>query len=93
MHRFLVHRRGDHVGVAVVDIRRGEEASGVNMDDDTVAAALSARDDIPLGHKIALRDLDEGAEVMEYGTRIGLARTRIAAGAHVHVHNLKSARW
>jgi len=93
MHRFLVHRRGDHVGVAVEDIRRGEEISGVNMDDDTVTPGLSARDDIPLGHKVALRDIDAGAEVIEYGTRIGLARTRVSAGAHVHTHNLKSARW
>ena len=93
MHRFLVHRKGDHVGVVIEDTRRGEEVTGVNMDDDTTTPALKARDDIPLGHKIALRDLDEGAEVIEYGARIGVARIRIAAGAHVHTHNLKSARW
>jgi (2R)-sulfolactate sulfo-lyase subunit alpha len=93
MHSFLVHRKGDYVGVAVEDVCGGEKISGVNMDDDTATPALTACDDIPLGHKIALRDIDEGAEVIEYGVRIGRARTRIATGAHVHVHNLKSARW
>ncbi|HXX38505.1 MAG TPA: UxaA family hydrolase [bacterium] len=93
MHSFLVHRKGDHVGVAVEDVSRGGKISGVNMDDDTVTPTLVARDDVPLGHKVALRDIDEGADVIEYGVRIGLARTRILTGAHVHTHNLKSARW
>ena len=93
MHRFLVHRTGDHVGVAVEDVQRGDEIYGVYMDTDGTTEPLVARDDVPLGHKIALRDLAEGAEVVEYGVRIGLTRTPVAAGAHVHTHNLKSARW
>ncbi len=91
-HQFLVHRTGDHVGVAVVDIRRGDAAAGVFMDTDE-RATLTSLSDIPLGHKIALVDLDPGSSVIEYGTRIGLAQAPIRTGELVHTHNIKTARW
>jgi (2R)-sulfolactate sulfo-lyase subunit alpha len=92
LHKFLVHRTGDHVGVAVEDIQPGEEVEGICMDTER-SVRVVARDPIPLGHKIALADLAEGAEVIEYGVRIGLTRSPVRAGQHVHVHNIKSARW
>ena len=58
---------------------------------DSVAvdgALLTARDDIPAGHKIALKDIPEGESVIKYGEPIGKAKVDIAAGSHVHVHNL-----
>ena len=51
--------------------------------------ALRARQDIPKGHKIALRPLENGAPVRKYGQIIGFAAGPIAPGDHVHVHNLK----
>ena len=54
---------------------------------------ITARDAIPLGHKIALRDLGESENVLEYGVLIGLTRGPVAAGELVHTHNLRSARW
>ena len=45
---------------------------------------------IPLGHKLARRDIPAGASVLKYGAPIGIATAAIAAGAHVHVHNLRS---
>ena len=54
---------------------------------------ITARDAIPLGHKIALRDLGENENVLEYGVLIGLTRGPVAAGELVHTHNLRSARW
>jgi (2R)-sulfolactate sulfo-lyase subunit alpha len=92
MHKFLVHKEGDHVGVAVEDIQRGEQVEGVYMDTDR-RIRVTAADDVPLGHKIALVTLEEGDEVLEYGIRIGVARMPIHAGQHVHVHNIRSARW
>jgi (2R)-sulfolactate sulfo-lyase subunit alpha len=92
MHKFLVHKEGDHVGVAIQDIHQGEQVEGVYMDTDR-RIRVTATDDIPLGHKIALVTLDEGDEVLEYGTRIGVARMPIHVGQHVHVHNIRSARW
>ncbi len=48
-HKFLIHRRGDHVGVAVEPIAAGETVVGVYMDDDSGVEVL-ARGDVPLGH-------------------------------------------
>jgi (2R)-sulfolactate sulfo-lyase subunit alpha len=88
---FLIHNEGDHVAVAVQDVEPGEQAA-VYMDSDR-AVTVRVREAIPLGHKVALIDLDEGAEVIEYGVQIGVTRQPIAAGQLVHVHNLRSARW
>jgi (2R)-sulfolactate sulfo-lyase subunit alpha len=91
-HRFLIHRRGDHVGVAVMDIASGERVLGIHMDDDS-SVEVEAVDPIPLGHKIAIVDVADGGDVVEYGARIGHATGGFRAGAHVHTHNLRSARW
>lgn len=91
-HTFLIHKRGDDVGVAVVDIEPGRPAVGVFMDDDSTIE-VAARDAVPLGHKIAIAEVASGEPVIEYGTPIGKASAALAPGAHVHTHNLRSARW
>ena len=88
---FLVHNEGDHVGVAVEDVSAGT-ARVVFMDTDRVAE-IAVLEPIPLGHKVALRDLPAEAEVLEYGVRIGVTRAPIRSGTLVHVHHLRSARW
>jgi altronate dehydratase len=47
---------------------------------------------IPAGHKIALSPIAAGERVLKYGEAIGCASQAIAAGEHVHVHNLRSER-
>jgi (2R)-sulfolactate sulfo-lyase subunit alpha len=91
-HSFLIHKRGDHVGVATTDIGDGERAVGVFMDDESTVE-VQARGAIPLGHKIAIEPLEPGADVIEYGIRIGRAPDGLAVGDYVHTHNIKSARW
>jgi altronate hydrolase len=49
---------------------------------------LALPGDVPRGHKIAVRDLAAGAAVHKYGQSIGCASAAIAAGDHVHTHNL-----
>ncbi len=56
------------------------------------AGSLTVREPIPRGHKIALRTISAGTEVMKYGSPIGLATADIPPGAHVHTHNVSSAR-
>ncbi len=51
---------------------------------------LKVVEDIPMGHKFALRPID--GEVIKYGEVIGVADRPIAPGEHVHVHNVKSRR-
>lgn len=92
MHKFLIHKRGDHVGVATSSIGKGEPATGVYMDDDS-EVEVTSNGEVPLGHKIAVTELSTGGEVLEYGIRIGVAPGGFAVGDYVHTHNLKSARW
>ena len=73
----------DNVLVVRARIRAGEtlEVEGVG----TLVPA-----DLPLGHKIARRAIAAGDRIVKYGAPIGSATAAIAAGAHVHVHNVKS---
>jgi (2R)-sulfolactate sulfo-lyase subunit alpha len=91
-HSFLAHDEADHVAVAVVDVGQGEEVEIAYLNSDR-RVTLQSRGDVPLGHKIALRDLDEGAEVLKYGIPIGRTTTNLRAGDYVHTHNLRTARW
>ena len=92
MIQFLVHEAADSVGVATVDIKAGETAKGLFMDSQK-GIEISALDDIPLGHKIALNDHAEGGDVIKYGEDIGKVVADIKKGGHVHIQNLKTKRW
>ena len=87
---FLAHHAGDSVAVAVRNLSPGAVAGGYLTGDSLEAKVNEA---VPLGHKFALVDIAEGADVIEYGVRIGVAAKPIVAGDYVHVHNLRSARW
>ena len=89
----LVHDRRDNVGVVVVeDLRAGTEMLCVVTQDNS-DFRLTARADIPIGHKVALSDLAEGDTVIKYGEDIGRMAGPAEKGGHVHVHNLKTKRW
>lgn len=92
MIQFLVHEKADNVGVATVDIKSGETAQGLYMDSQD-PVEKTALQDIPLGHKIALGDIQSEASVIKYGADIGRVVADIKAGEHVHTHNLKTRRW
>lgn len=51
--------------------------------------ALTVRDPVPAGHKIAIRNIATGQPVRRYNQIIGFASEPILAGQHVHVHNLR----
>jgi len=55
-------------------------------------AKVTVAEPIPRGHKIALRAIRTGEEVIKYGSAIGTATADIAPGAHVHTHNVASDR-
>ena len=58
---------------------------------DNVAVAFTEQGHIPAGHKIALRDIKKGDQIIKYGYPIGVATADIKKDEHVHVHNLKTA--
>ena len=53
---------------------------------------VTAQDDIPLYHKIALCDIKEDENIVKYGENIGRASRDIVKGSHVHTHNVKDHR-
>jgi altronate dehydratase len=55
-------------------------------------ATVTVTEAIPRGHKVALRPIRAGDAVLKYGSAIGTATSDIAAGAHVHTHNVASDR-
>lgn len=52
--------------------------------------AVRIQRDLPIGHKIARRPIAAGEQILKYGAPIGRATVAIAAGSHVHVHNVVS---
>jgi (2R)-sulfolactate sulfo-lyase subunit alpha len=91
--QFLVHAKKDTVGVVVVEgLKAGVNMAGVITADNS-SMKLQSKQDIPIGHKVALIDIKKGDTVWKYGQDIGKAVANIAKGGHVHVHNLKTKRW
>lgn len=88
----LLHEAEDDVGVAAMDLKAGEIIQAVTLDGDPVKE-IKLVTEVPLSHKVAMHAMDEKKHVIEYGEPIGYASQPIAAGAHVHTHNLKSLRW
>ncbi len=90
---FLVHEEGDSVGVIVIEgVKAGTELAGWIMREDRTVT-VKVLNDIPIGHKVALRDIAVGEGVVKYGVDIGRVVAPIKKGEHVHVHNLKTRRW
>jgi (2R)-sulfolactate sulfo-lyase subunit alpha len=89
----LVHARRDNVGVVVVEnLAAGTSMLCVVTEDDS-EFRCTLKEDVPIGHKVALRDLDLGETVVKYGHDIGRLVAAVRRGEHVHVHNLKTKRW
>jgi len=74
---------GDPVALARRELEPGTELDGPGRH-------VIVRDTVPHGHKVALTDIAAGDQVLKYGQPIGVASQPIAAGEHVHEHNLRS---
>ena len=83
MKKYLKINAADNVCVALTDLKAGET---VEVDGTTVTLT----EDVARGHKIALRDLAEGENVIKYGYPIGHTTAAVKAGAWIHSHNLKT---
>jgi (2R)-sulfolactate sulfo-lyase subunit alpha len=89
----LVHEKADNVGVVVVEgLTAGTEMLCVVTHDNS-DFRLTAKADIPIGHKVALKDLATGDTVFKYGEDIGKMVGDAGVGEHVHTHNCKTKRW
>jgi (2R)-sulfolactate sulfo-lyase subunit alpha len=89
----LIHDRRDNVGVVVVEnLVAGTDMLCVVTEDNSEIRTRSNQD-VPIGHKIALKDMAPGDSVVKYGADIGRVVAPIRKGDHVHTHNLKTKRW
>jgi altronate dehydratase len=80
VHDALIVDSRDNVATALRRLTPG--TVDTNLGQKTVTA------DVPRGHKFALSDVSDGSLVTKYGETIGRATRAIAAGEHVHVHNV-----
>jgi (2R)-sulfolactate sulfo-lyase subunit alpha len=91
--QLLVHSPKDNVGVVVVEgLKAGTKMLCVVTDDNS-SFDLMALGDMPIGHKVALRDLKPDDTAIKYGEDIGRITKAVDKGGHVHVHNLRTKRW
>jgi (2R)-sulfolactate sulfo-lyase subunit alpha len=91
-HGILLHEPQDDVGVAVMDLKKGATIGALTLEGEA-AGKVKLISNVPLGHKVAMRNLAKEQPVMKYGRPVGKAIQPIARGAHVHTHNVKTLRW
>ena len=79
----------DNVATCVLAQKAGETAA---YEADGEAVTVRLLDDVPFGHKLAIRPIAAGEEIIKYGYPIGRAVRDIQPGEHVHIHNVGSLR-
>jgi altronate dehydratase small subunit len=84
MKALLLHP-DDNVATAVADLTAGENLV-------VAATDITLLEPVPFGHKLALKDIRSGEDIIKYGETIGRATAAIKKGAHVHVHNVEGLR-
>ena len=89
----IIHDEKDNVGVVVIEkITPNQDCNCWIMENDKTVD-VSSTNEVPLGHKIALKDLKVGDTIFKYGHDIGKVVKEIKKGEHVHVHNVKTKKW
>ena len=93
MIQFIVHDENDSVGVVTVEgLKANDTVTGWVMDQDKLID-IKINQDIPIGHKLAIKKLNKDGTVIKYGVDICRTIENIEGGEHLHVHNVKTKRW
>jgi altronate dehydratase len=82
----IIHPR-DNVAVALKKLEAGDTAGAKEIE------GFPALEEIPASHKIALKDISKGNEIIKYGEIVAVSTRNIKKGEWVHTHNLESKRW
>lgn len=88
MPRAVVLHKDDNVGTLIDSARKGEACTLQGERTGSVPLVV----DIAFGHKVCIAATPAGGDILKYGQVIGRASKAIAAGEHVHVHNVESGR-
>lgn len=83
---FQIHKE-DNVATALVEFEKNME---IILRGETVLAQVIALEPVPKGHKIAVKSLEKGENILKYGVIIGRATRTIQQGEWVHVHCVES---
>ena len=89
----IIHDEKDNVGVVVINQISPEQDCACWIMENDKTIKIQSVDEIQLGHKIAMVDLNEGDTILKYGHDIGKVVKSIKKGEHVHVHNVKTKKW
>ena len=89
----IIHDQKDNVGVVVIEKITPKQECTCFIMENYSSTIIQSKDEIPLGHKIAMNDLNEGDTILKYGHDIGKVVKPIKKGEHVHVHNVKTKKW
>ena len=89
----IIHDDKDNVGVVVIDLTKKDQEYSCWIMESDKAVKIQSINNIPLGHKIALKDFKVGDAILKYGHDIGKVVASIKKGDHVHVHNVKTKKW
>lgn len=80
------------MSVSPLNMKKGSTVGALTLE-GKAAGKVKLLHNVPLGHKVALRDLAKDKPVIKYGRPVGKAVADIKRGAHVHTHNVKTLRW
>jgi hypothetical protein len=83
--RMLIMDPDDNVGILLEDVAKGETVTFEDTD-------LKAKEAIVFAHKMALRDIPKGEDIIKYGEIIGYSLQEIKKGQWVHIHNIDDVR-
>jgi (2R)-sulfolactate sulfo-lyase subunit alpha len=89
----ILQDKKDNVGVVGLEKITPQHDGACGILEDDRSTNSQSKDEIPLGHKIAMTDLNEGDTILKYGHDIGKVVKSIKKGEHVHVHNVKTKKW
>ncbi len=84
MSRFFQIHPDDNVVVCLEEMKKGESITLSN------GSTIEALEDIPAGHKIAIKDVPSGSNIIKYGYAIGHSTEDINIGRWVHTHDIKT---
>jgi altronate hydrolase len=85
--KVIVINEKDNVAIALKPLNAGTK---ISVKVQGCIERMKLLSDIPMGHKCALRDMEEGGAVIKYGEPIGQTTAKVTRGEHVHIHNLVS---
>ncbi|MEM0504474.1 MAG: UxaA family hydrolase [Sulfolobales archaeon] len=89
MRKAIILNPKDNVAIALTNLKEGDIIE-IPVNGEVIKIRLV--NNVPFGHKVAVRDIREGEQILKYGEVIGIATKHIRVGEHVHIHNVVGLR-